>query len=236
MKRFLWVAAIALVPVAAHADDSAILKAKTQALMDAVALGDKAVWIAALDKRFVMTDEAGAVSDYAQSIEQVTPLPKGASGNIEVIDWKAGFAGDVAITTYGDDEHENFHGQKLHALYRSTGTWLREKDGWKLIGMQTLALRQDPPAVELPAALTSSYVGRYRGGPDYTYTITEKDGRLYGATNDGKPVEIKAEIADVLFTPGAPRTRKLFQRDAKGNVTGFLSRREERDLVFTKEK
>ncbi|MEI9931079.1 MAG: hypothetical protein WDM89_11170 [Rhizomicrobium sp.] len=49
-------------------------------------------------------------------------------------------------------------------------------------------------------------------------------------------MEIKAEIADVLFTPGAPRTRKIFQRDAKGNVTGFLSRREERDLVFTKEK
>jgi Domain of unknown function (DUF4440) len=235
MKRLLSIAAIALVPVAAHADDSAILQAKTQALMDAVAPGDKAVWIAVLDKRFVMTDETGAVSDYAQSIEQVAPLPKGASGNIKVIDWKAAFAGDVAITTYVDDEHENFHGQKLHALYRSTGTWLHEKGDWKLIGMQTLALRQDPPAVSLPVALLASYVGRYRGGPDYTYTITEKDGRLYGATNDAKPVEIKAEIADVLFTPGAPRTRKLFHRDAKGNVTGFLSRREERDLVFTKE-
>ena len=81
-----------------------------------------------------------------------------------------------------------------------------------------------------------SYAGHYRAGPDYTYTITVKDGRLYGATNDNKPVEIKAEIADVLFTPGAPRTRKIFQRNAKGEVTGFLSRREGRDLVFTKEK
>jgi hypothetical protein len=236
MKRLFSIAAIALVPVAAHADDTAILKAKTQALMDAVAPGDKAVWIAALDKRFVMTDEAGAVSDYAQSIEQIAPLPNGTSGDIKVIAWKATFVGNVAVTTYVDDEHENFHGQKLHALYRSTGTWLREKDGWKLIGLQTLALRQDPPAVELPGALIASYVGRYRGGPDYIYTITEKDGRLYGAINDAKPVEIQAEIADVLFTPGSPRTRKLFQRDAKGNVTGFLSRREERDLVFTKEK
>jgi len=40
----------------------------------------------------------------------------------------------------------------------------------------------------------------------------------------------------VLFTPGQPRTRKIFQRDAQGRVTGFLSRREERDIVFKKEK
>ena len=44
--------------------------------------------------------------------------------------------------------------------------------------MQTMALRQDPPAVELPGALMESYVGRYRLGPDYTYTITLSGGRL----------------------------------------------------------
>jgi len=60
--------------------------------------------------------------------------------------------------------------------------------------------------------------------------------RLFGATNGGKPVEIKAELADVLFTPGAPRSRKIFERDAKGSVTGFLSRREERDVVFEREQ
>jgi len=48
--------------------------------------------------------------------------------------------------------------------------------------------------------------------------------------------EIKAELADVLFTPGAPRSRKIFERDAKGSVTGFLSRREERDVVFEREQ
>ncbi len=36
----------------------------------------------------------------------------------------------------------------------------------------------------------------------------------------------------MLFTPGAPRTRKIFQRDSDGKVTGFLSRREERDVTF----
>ena len=236
MKRFLSIAAIAFVPVAAHADDSTVLKAKMQALMDAIAPGDKAPWVATLDKRFVTTDENGEVYNYDQILAQVAPLPKGASGTIQVTDWKATIFGNSAVSTELDDEHEDFHGQKIHAQYRQTATWLKESGDWKLVATQTLAMRQDPPAVELPGALTDSYVGRYRAGPDYVAEITKKDGHLYSATNGGKAVEIKAELADVLFTPGAPRTRKLFQRDAKGNVTGFLSRREERDLVFTKER
>ena len=236
MRRAILLACIAFGPIAAHADDSAILKAKMQSLMDAVAPGDKTPWAAILDRRFVTTDENGEISNYDQVLAQIAPLPKGSSGSIRVSDWNATIFGDSAVTTELDDEHENFHGQKLHALYRVTATWLKETGDWKLVATQTIALRQDPPAVELPAALIESYVGRYRAGLDYTYTITAKDGRLYGATNDNKPVEIKAELADVLFTPGAPRTRKIFQRDVKGNVTGFLSRREERDVVFTKEK
>jgi hypothetical protein len=225
-----------LLPVSAHADDSAVMKAKMQAMMDAVAPGDKGPWVATLDPRYMSTDENGEVAHYDDTIAQIVPLPKGASGTITVTDWKAAIFGDSAVSTEIDDEHEDFHGQKIHAQYRATATWTKVSGDWKLIAMQTMALRQDPPAVELPGALMDSYVGHYRAGPDYTYTITQSEGRLYGATNDNKPVEIKAEIADVLFTPGQPRTRKIFQRDAQGKVTGFLSRREERDLVFKKEK
>jgi ketosteroid isomerase-like protein len=229
-------ALLALLPLAAHADDGALLKSKMQALMDAVGAGDAKVWSATLDKRFAMIDEAGAVSNYDQTVAQITPLPKGISGNIAVTEWKIQFFGDTAVETHLDDEHEDFHGQKLHALYRVTGSWHKNKDGWKLIGMQTLALRQDPPAVTLPGALTDPYVGRYRAGPDYVVEITKQDGKLFSATNGGKAVEIKAELADVLFTPGQPRSRKIFQRDATGAITGFVSRREERDVVFTREK
>jgi hypothetical protein len=236
MKGFLCIACFVLAPVAALADDSADLKAKMQALMDAVAPGNKAPWVTTLDPRFVSTNENGEVADYDQTIAGIAPLPKGSSGTIAVTDWKATTFGDSAVSTEIDDEHENFHDQKIHAQYRATATWTKVSGDWKLIALQTIALRQDPPAVALPGALIDSYVGRYRAGPGYTYTITQSDGRLYGATNDARPVEIKAEIADVLFTPGQPRSRKLFQRDASGKVTGFLSRREERDVVFTKEK
>ncbi|HWA89534.1 MAG TPA: nuclear transport factor 2 family protein [Rhizomicrobium sp.] len=227
--------ALILVPGVAFADDSAILKAKMQALMDAVGSGDAKVWETTLDKRFAMIDEAGEVSDYAASVAQIAPLPKGISGNIEVAEWKINFFGDTAVETHLDDEHEDFHGQKLHALYRVTGTWQRQSGDWKLIGMQTIALRQDPPAVALSDAMTDSYVGRYRAAQDYVIEISKHDGRLYGATNGAKAVEIKPELADVLFTPGQPRSRKIFQRDAQGHVTGFLSRREERDVVFRRE-
>ncbi len=235
MRRGLILACLFLAPAAARADDSTLLKTKMQTLMDAVAPGDKTPWTAILDSRFVATDENGEVANYDQEIAAIEPLPKGSSGTIAVTEWKATIFGDSAVSTEIDDEHENFHGQKIHAQYRATATWLKEAGDWKLVALQTIALQQDPPAVTLSQAQLDSYVGRYRAGPDYTYTIIKNGDRLYGSTNDGKPVEIKAELADVLFTPGAPRTRKIFQRDSDGKVTGFLSRREERDVTFRKE-
>jgi hypothetical protein len=236
MRRAVMVLLLLMVPAAARADDSSAMHAKMQALMDALVPGDRSSWIATLDKRFVQIDENGEVSDYDKSIAQVTPLPKGASGHIEVTEWKTTLFGGSAVSTHLDDEHEDFHGQHLHALYRVTATWLKESGDWKLVAMQTIALRQDPPSVMLPDKLAAEYPGHYRAAPDYVYTITRKDGRLYGATNDAKPVEIRAELADVLFTPGQPRTRKIFTRDANGRITGFASRREERDVVFTRIK
>src|SRR5580698_10520214 len=212
MKKLFCAALVLLAPAPARADDGDLLKAKMQTLMDAVAPGDRTPWEAMLDSRFVATDENGEVSNYDQEIAGITPLPKGSSGAIAVTDWTARFFGDAAVTTEVDDEHEDFHGQKLHALYRATATWIKEAGDWKLVGLQTMALQQDPPAIALPDATLQSYVGRYRAGPDYAYTITKDGGRLYGATNYGKPAEIKSELADTLFTPGQPRTRKIFAR------------------------
>ena len=82
-----------LLPVSAHADDSDILKAKMQAMMDAVAPGDKGPWEATLDPRYVSTDENGEVAHYDDTIAQIVPLPKGSSGTITVTDGVAGFSG-----------------------------------------------------------------------------------------------------------------------------------------------
>jgi ketosteroid isomerase-like protein len=210
----------------------AVIRAQAQALMDAVTAGDPGAWKAYLHEQAVYTDEEGGRFDKAQMLAQVRPLPKGVSGRIELTDWRLTDFGDVAVDTYVADEHEDFHGQKLHALYRVTETWLKTAGGWRLIASQTLAMRQDPPAAALPEAALQAYVGRYAAAPDYIYEITREGAALTGRTNGGKPSPLLAELADVLFTPGQPRTRKIFQRDAWGRITGFVSRREERDVVF----
>jgi hypothetical protein len=226
-------AALLLTCGMAHAEDvGALLQQKAQALQDAIAPGKAQVWAGILDDQMVMSDEAGAVTDQAASVAQIKPLPPGASGHIKVIDWKAKVDGVVATASFIADEYENYHGQHLHAQYRTTTSWVKRGADWKLLSMAVLAMRQDPPAVTLSARLTDQYVGRYSGGPDLDDTITKKDGKLLLTRAGRPPVELKAELADVLFVPGQPRSRDIFQRDAKGRIIGYVSRREERDLVF----
>jgi len=217
----------------AYAEDTnALLHARAQALADATGTGQARVWTDLLDDRMLMTDENGAVTDKAGSVKQIVPLPKGASGFIKVIDWRANVDRTVAVSSQLDDEYENYHGQHLHAQYRITCSWVKRASGWKLLSMQVLATQQDPPAVSLPDRLTDAYVGKYSGGPGLGYVITKQAGRLMGMREGRPPVALKAELADVLFVPGQPRSRDIFQRDAKGRIIAFVSRREERDVVF----
>jgi hypothetical protein len=46
---------------------------------------------------------------------------------------------------------------------------------------------------------------------------------------------VRVEVRDVLFIPGQPRVRKIFQRDKEGKITGFVDRREGEDLVWHRE-
>ncbi len=50
--------------------------------------------------------------------------------------------------------------------------------------------------------------------------------------NGGQPTAESAELRDVFFTPGALRTKRLLQRDAHGDIAGFISRREGHDIIF----
>jgi hypothetical protein len=223
---------LAGIPAARAEDTSSLLHAQAQALADAIGAGHAKVWADLLDDAMLMTDENGAVTDKVASVKQIVPLPKGASGIIKVIDWRANVLADAAVSSQLDDEYENYHGQHLHAQYRVTCSWVKRTSGWKLLSMQVLAARQDPPAVTLPDRLTDSYVGTYSGGPGLGYVISKQGNRLMGTREGRPPMELKAELADVLFVPGQPRSRDIFQRDAKGRIIGFVSRREERDVVF----
>jgi ketosteroid isomerase-like protein len=235
MHRFFLTMVLLCAAGPAFAEDASdLLKRQTQEMYDALVPGKAAVWDKYLDADAAVTDENGVITGKKDAVAQVTPLPKGISGTIAVTDWHIVFRGNVAVATHVADEHENFHGQHLHALYRTTTTWVKDPDGWKILGQQTIALQQDPPALSLPAAVLDEYVGRYRAAPDLIYAIARQGNALVGGVEGGKPGSLKMELRDVMFAPGQPRVRKIFTRDTSGQVTGFLSRREGRDVVWTR--
>jgi ketosteroid isomerase-like protein len=235
MRRFLLAAFVLVVtPTCAAEDTSALIKRQTQEMYDSLVPGDAKIWDKYLDDAVVVTDENGVFTNKKDTVAQITPLPKGISGHIAQTYWRFELHGNVAAVAWITDEHEDFHGQHLHSLYRETAVWLKEPSGWKIIAMHTIALQQDPPEAKLPAAISNAYIGKYRAGPDLTYEIKRVGDGLVGQASGGKPSPFKLELRDVAFAPGQPRVRKIFERDANGHITGFLSRREGRDVVWTK--
>jgi len=220
---------------ASAADDPALkaeLQAKTQALLDAVPAGGKAMWDAAADPALIYVDENNDVLTKADVLAQRTPSPPGLVAQLPIVDYRFQRYGDVAVATYIVDEHLGYHGQPINTKFRTTDTWRKTPAGWKLIASMTLAALDDPPAIALPPATLAEYAGRYELTPDIHYSVRLDGTRLFGQRDGGKEVELKAEAADLLFVPGSPRSRKAFYRDASGKVIGFGDRREGHDIKW----
>ena len=232
----VWAAAIAVSAAPARAADDAALKTeletKTQALLDAVAAGNKAPWDSAADPALIYVTENNEVLTKAALLDQTSPLPPGLAGHIKVTDYRLQRHGDAAVATYIADESLDYHGQTIRTKFRTTDSWHETPGGWKLIASMVLAVLDDPPAIALPPAMLAQYAGRYALTPDIHYTVRVDGGRLFGQRDGGKEVELKAEAADIFFVPGSPRSRKVFYRDAAGHVTGFGDRREGHDIKW----
>ena len=211
-----------------------LLRAKDQALLDAIAPGKRAVWEQALAPDAVYVDENGAVLDRAAFLKQLQPLPSGASGVLKIASYSARVDGDLALVIHTDDELETYHGQQLSAQYLTTETWRREAGDWKLYMVHTYAVLKDPPAISLPPDELKQYAGRYSAAPDLVYVVRWDGSQLTGGREGGAMKPLLVEVRDVLFIPGQPRIRKIFQRDASGGITGFVDRRESWDLVWKK--
>ncbi len=245
-RRVLALGAAALLPAAVKGAEASegikesggaiatTLRVQTQELMDAVGSGRAPVWEKYLHEDCVYTAEDGEVSGKKALVEQIKPLAAGVSGVIRVIDFKSRVHGSIAIATYVSDENENYHGHELHCQYRSTDTWTKTPAGWRLLSSQVLALKTDPPAVPLPAAKADEYCGRYALTPEIGYEIRRKGEGIEGEQTGRPAKELRAEAPDVLFQPGRPRYRYVFQRDAAGAIMGFAERREAWDLVWKK--
>ena len=233
MKTLLFLSLTLGAPAGGQAADiAAMLERQTQELLDAVSAGKAEVWERYLDPEARYVDESGRVLRKKELVEEIKPLPAEVSGVLKVTGFEASVQGDVAVATYVADENEDYHGHKIHCQYRTTDTWRKTPAGWRLIASQTLALRTDPPSIALSDARRREYCGRYALTPEIFYEIRCSSGRLEGQQTGRKAEPLLAEAPDVLFVPGKPRYRKIFQRDADGRVTGFAERREAWDLVW----
>jgi hypothetical protein len=222
-------------PSAAAADVIAELRQNTQALLDAVAPGDTSVWERLLDDRMIQTDENDIVRSKAQILEEFKALPPGLAGHFTIADLRVVQRGEVAVVSHEDDEYLSYYGQVIRSRFRMTDTWILLPEGWRQLGSQVLAVLQDPPAQSLPAKLLRQYAGNYRLTPEISGAFVRQGDELV-FRREGRPDRhFRAEVPDVFFEPGAPRTRRIFSRNASGRIIGFRDRREARDIVWKRE-
>ncbi len=216
------------------ASTAATLARATQALVDAIAPGERSVWEHYTDPAFVSVTEDNEVKTRKQSLDDLKPLPSGYSGWIDVQEFQCRDFRTFAVTTYVMDEHETVEGHALHARYRGSDTWRATSAGWRLVASQVYAVPSDPPRVELPSARLTEYEGVYGLSPGTRETIRRDADHLIVERHGRAPQVLLLESGDVFFTPGHPRTRRTFTRAPDGAVTGFADRREGTDLVWTR--
>jgi ketosteroid isomerase-like protein len=227
----------AAAPPVAHAgqsDTEVTLRAATQQLLDAIAPGDVATWDRWLDPDAIQVDENDVVRRKPEILKELRPLGAGLTGHLKIDDFRVVEAGDVAVVTHEDDEYLDYHGQVLLSRFRMTDTWHKTSDGWRQLASQVLAVLKDPPSVELDRRTLCAYAGRYSLTADIVVTVRcDKDHLL--VERPGSPArEFVPELKDVFFERGAPRTRRIFLHDASGRVSGFVDRREARDIAWKK--
>ena len=122
-------------PTAAASEDW--FQQTEQALMDAVAAGDRSVWDRVMDESCVVTGEEGETLTKAEFLKGLRPLPQGLSGKIVVRELTVQDMETVAIVRFLLDESETVFGQQLATKYRNTDVFKRSGDTWTLVATHT---------------------------------------------------------------------------------------------------
>jgi Domain of unknown function (DUF4440) len=208
------------------------LKRATQELLDAIAPGNREVWDRYVDERAIHVDENGIVRTKAELLKELTPLPPGLKGSIEIASFRVLVQGDTAVATHEDHEHLDYHGQQVETRFRATDTWVKTGSGWRLAATQVMALLDDPSAAPFADGQGCEYAGVFALTADISTIIRCSAQGLVTERTGRPPVEYRREAGDVFFAPGQPRTRRIFERDASGRVIAFADRREGHDIVW----
>ncbi len=207
----------------------------SQEMFTAVAAGDQAPWQKYFADDSMYFDEKGRAMDKAALVKDVTPLPKGYSGSITLVNAKSKIQGDTAILSYDLNETETIYGQNMTARYHGTDTWMYRNGKWQIVAGQMFRYYEDPAVGKGDAKKYAEYAGAYELAPGIVQTVYVRDGKLYAKRGDKPENELLPESAEIFFLKG-DEGRRLFQRNDSGKVDAMIDRRNNEDVVWKRIK
>ncbi len=235
---FVILAATLLLPLAAFAAEPKQitqdeLVRRTQELYDAVVPGNQEPWKKYFADDAMYHDEKGRSMDKTALIKDITPMPKGYSGTIKIVQPQSRIVGDAAVLTYDTDETETIYGQHLTARYHVTDTWMYRSGQWQIIASQAFRYYEDPALGESDHKFTDLYVGEYELAPGITMKVTKQGDALF-AERTGRPREqLFPEATGIFFRKGV-EGRRLFHQTPDRKIDSLIDRRNNEDVIWKK--
>ena len=205
----------------------------TQEMFDAVAAGDQAPWRKYFADDSMYFDEKGRGMDKEALVKDVTPLPKGYSGSIKLVNARSNIQGDTALLSYDLNETETIFGQDLTARYHGTDTWMYRNGKWQIVAGQMLRYYEDPAPGRADIKKYADYAGTYELAPGVTQTISVRGDELYAKRGELPEQELVPESSDIFFSKGV-EGRRLFRCAGSGKVDTMIDRRNNEDVVWKK--
>lgn len=238
MKRVLgWSALLSPVFVPLRAQipraDSLAFATVTQQLFDAVTSGDSTVWARYLSPRWAVTDEEGHRIGRSEFLATLHPLPAGQSGEIRLAEWHYVATAAVTVMSYTVDESHNFYGQHLQTRFSGTDTWVKERDGWRMLASQITALPTPIAGRALSRAQLDRFPGEYGLTPDIAVTIALSDSGLEMIGRSGRHERLYA-LNERAFVRHGVRGFWLFETDSAGTVSRLVNWRDNNAVVWVR--
>ena len=211
--------------------DSAQLIRTTQALADAIATGDTAVWAGQLASNWILSDEEGNWSSRQEFLAGLHSLPEGQSGRLVLARWRIIAGPNLAVLTYDLDEEHHFYTQLLLTRFHSTDTWIRSGGRWVQVASQVTALPRALEGAAVPAALAREYAGTYRLTPELALVVAVGDSGL-SIGRAGQPGARLYALDDRLFVRHGVRGFWVFERDSSGAVKRLVNWRDNNAVTW----
>ncbi len=203
---------------------------RAQAIVDAIAIGDRAPFEHYFAADSIIVDETGHIMDKKAFVAAQSPLPPGYSGSIKLVKPQSRIMGDAAVLSYDMDETETIYGQKMKARYHETDTWVR-RGAYQIVAEQVLRYYEDPAPGSPDAKHYPDYVGTYQLAPGVVFAISAGGGQLFRQRAGRAKERLVPEAPDLYFRKGV-EGRLLFQRDERGKVIALIDRRNNEDVVW----